>query len=98
MSHNMVEYDQKQIDCPEHLGKHTATLYVYPHKLAGTWECPTGYSDACQHESSHVEETESWPTSPVDIPRTQLIYVCDACEITLEGDPALDNLEDYEDD
>lgn len=89
------DYEDKhyrtEIDCPAHTGKHTAVLYQHGHRFAGIWECPkTGETDSCEHESTHIEITEDWPSSPVSTPHEYEIYVCDACECVADGDPAED--------
>lgn len=86
----------KQIPCPEHAqGGHTATLYTFGHKLSGVWECPvTGASDACEHESTHVEEAVQDHLGFQGHYQTEhSIYVCDDCEETVDGDPEADAAE-----
>ena len=88
-----------EIDCPAH-GDHKATLFQHGHKYAGIWECPvTGESDSCEHESHHVEETAVDTFNPVSGHGQYevQVYVCDACECTVEGDPAADAAEDRAD-
>lgn len=93
----MLDY-KVQITCPEHQGRCIATLYQYPHKLAGIWECHNSdITGECEHEERHTETVESWPTSPLDSGHEEEIYVCDHCECTTEGDPAQDRYEDYVD-
>ena len=78
-----------EIDCPfdGHTG-HKAIAYQHGHRFAGVIECVlTGESDSCEHPETRVEETEDWPTSPLDNPQTYQIYVCTVCECTAEGDP-----------
>lgn len=85
----------KKIDCffEGHTG-HQATVYQHPHRYSGVIECDeTGESDSCEHEEMHVEETEDWPTSPMDNPQSYPIYVCDLCEETVDGDPREDAYE-----
>jgi len=82
----------KSIDCPfeGHEG-HKATVYEHGHRYAGVIECDaTGESDSCEHPDTRVEETEDWPTSPLDNPTPYPIYVCNICECTAEGDPRED--------
>lgn len=86
--------NEKMIECPAHKGAHIATLYLQGHQYAGIWECPvTGESGSCEHISTHVEDVENWPTGPEDLVYTSEVYVCDACEITVDGDPAADRAE-----
>lgn len=45
----------KEIDCPEHPGKHKATLFCEPDDSAGIWECEfegEHYSDGHDHEQA----------------------------------------------
>lgn len=80
------EANTKVVTCPAHSDGHRAILYIFPHKYAGTYECPvTGMSDSCPHENYHTEEVENLPTSPEDNPLSGKVYVCDDCEIQLEN-------------
>lgn len=88
------------ITCPEHPNaKHQATLYQHGHRYAGIWECPkSGASDSCEHESTHVEEAvEDHLGFQGHYQTEHAIYVCDACECTVDGDPVADAAEDAAD-
>lgn len=89
----MQDSRTKQIPCPEHGGKHEATLYCYPHILAGIWECGE-LSDTHEHSDYEVETVENWPTGPLDHVYESEIYVCGGkygCGVTIEdADPAED--------
>jgi len=100
-----MEYDTKLIDCPEHNGKHKATLYCWPHKYAGIWECDEtneGISDSHEHnpENYEIEEIEH-PSSNPDSSYywVERVYVCggdDGCGVTIDrdtADPDLDRAE-----
>lgn len=81
----------KPIDCPEHPGKHTATLYEYPHKFAGTWECPEGFTDACEHdpERYEIEDTVQDHMGFQGHYQTEgRVYVCGVCGVTIDSDVA----------
>jgi hypothetical protein len=82
----------KKITCPEHgTVKHKATLYLHGHKYAGIWECDVDKtSDSCEHESSHVETTETDPLYPDGPVYDTKVYVCDVCECDIEGSPEED--------
>jgi hypothetical protein len=90
-----AQADTKAINCPEHPGKHSATLYCFPHRYAGTWECPMGFEDAHEHENLEVEDTEvdTMRNGEHDTYAAQ-IYVCADCGVTVEGDPAADRADD----
>jgi hypothetical protein len=91
--------DTKQINCPEHPGQHTATLFCAPHEYAGIWECPTGASDEHDHAAAGYD-TEVFT---VDTMRNgehdqyeETGYVCalDGTPISSDvADPALDRAE-----
>lgn len=86
----------KSISCPEHpQDSHTAVLYTNGHQYAGIWECPvTGASDACEHESTHVESaTQDHLGVDGHYQTEHSIYVCDNCEVTVDGDPEADAAE-----
>lgn len=94
---NNYEVKTTQIECPE-CGSTDATIYQQGHKFAGIYECNVcGYSDACPHAESHVEEAVVDYYDPGNYyghgQREVPIYVCDLCEETLEGDPAADAAE-----
>jgi hypothetical protein len=80
---------------------HRAILYKYPSDNAGIWECTNsecGASDACEHEDRRIETTQVdfWPTSDIDHSYERSVYVCNACEVTLDldlADPQLDMAE-----
>lgn len=82
----------KEIDCPfDGHADHKAIVHQHGHRYAGVIECVlTGESDSCEHPETRVEETEDWPTSPIDNPRSYQIYVCEICECAVEGDPQAD--------
>jgi hypothetical protein len=99
----MVETDTKQIDCPEHPGKHTALLYCYPHQHAGIWECPEGLEDSHEHpeEDLEIEDTVQDHMGFQGHYQTEgKVYVCGICGVTIEDrDPEADATEaraDYE--
>lgn len=81
------KYNEVQIDCPEHPGRHTATLYKHGHSSepAGIWECPLGASDShdCQDfyddtaTSDHMGFQGHYQTETA-------IKVCEVCEVTLD--------------
>ena len=93
----MVSADTKQIDCPEHPGQHWATLYCYPHKYAGIWECGiTGTSDSHDHHDDPDAEIEIETFTQDHLgfqghyQTESRGYICggkNGCGITLEGDP-----------
>lgn len=89
-------HNTKQIKCPEHPhSDHTATLYLFGHKYAGIWECAVeGVSDSCTHESLSVEiATDDHLGFNGHFQTESSVYVCDACECTVDGDPAADAAE-----
>lgn len=91
----------KKIDCFFHEDEsHQATVYQHGHRYAGVIECDkTGESDSCEHEETRVEDSAVDTFNPVtghdqyDV----LIYVCELCECTVEGDPAADAADDRAD-
>lgn len=95
----------KVIDCPEHLGKHKATLYCQGHRYAGIWECQlTGDSDSHIHENYEIEDVEVDDSHPDRSDGyTSQVYVCgglNGCGETIdrnEADPATDAAEDEAD-
>jgi hypothetical protein len=86
----------KQIKCP-HLkdSKHNATLFCHPHKFAGIWECPYGYSDTHEHDNYEIEESISEGIGfEGHFQDTEDIYVCGDCGVYIEGEsPAQDRYE-----
>lgn len=83
----------KEINCPEHPeGDHKAVLYMFGHQYAGIWECPvTGSSDSCEHESTHIAiGTEDHLGFNGHYQTDHEYYECDACECTVDGNPAED--------
>ena len=89
----------KQIQCP-HLkdSKHNATLYCHPHKFAGIWECPYGYSDSHEHDNYEIEDTVIDGFDPTTLyghtQTEEQIYVCGDCGEAIEGEsPAQDRYE-----
>jgi hypothetical protein len=90
--------DTKNIDCPEHPGTHEAILYCHPHLYAGTWECPDGLSDSCEHAERHIDsrQVDYWPTPDTDASYDVEVYVCDLCGIDIDietDDPVFDRYE-----
>lgn len=85
----------KQIDCPEHPGKHQAILFQHPHRCSGMWECPTGISDAHEHENYEIEEIEHMSPNPdSSYYWTERIYVCADCgEMIEDANPDEDRAE-----
>lgn len=113
MSHNIslsgVKYQKAQrlfvinkFRCPS-CGSRTIT-WRRGSRWPGIWEClneACGTTDSCEHQKTHVETTEDWPTSPLDNPQPYDVYVCDACDETIplyERDPQLERLEAAYDD
>lgn len=89
--------DTKKIKCPE-CGDNNATLYLYPSKFAGIWECEKcECSDSCEHQSTRIEEATEDYYDPGNFyghgQRTSEVYVCNDCECTVDGDPAEDRAE-----
>lgn len=80
------------IRCPKHPTLHTATLYCWPHKQAGIWECLAGDSDTHEHGDLKIETIETW-SSGLDDTEERQIYVCNTCGVQVEGDPELDAAE-----
>lgn len=80
------KYNEVQIDCPEHAGQHTATLYQHGHstETAGFWECPQGASDMhdCQDFYDDVAITDYMTFGGHNQYETA-IKVCEVCEVTL---------------
>lgn len=98
----MTEENTKLIECPEHkVETHKATLYCYPHKYAGIWECNDnneGISDTHEHDDYEVEETvEDHLGFQGHYQTESSVYVCggeDGCGVVIEGaDPAEDRYE-----
>lgn len=93
--------DTKKILCPEH-PSHQATLYLWPHELAGVWECEFGgeiYSDVCEHDPEFYELEDAVndyydPTDHYGHGQYEYqVYVCGVCGCTIDLDVA-DPLED----
>lgn len=82
----------KQIDCPEHLGQHTATLFCQGHRFAGTWECPEGFSDTHEHTDYEIEDVEVDDSHPDRSDGyTYQTYVCggpNGCGVAIDLDVA----------
>lgn len=84
----LPEENTALIPCPEHHGKHQATLYQWPHEYAGVWECPvSGESDSCPHT---MTEQVSVPVNYMSFNGPEQaetsITTCSLCLIQLEGD------------
>lgn len=84
-----MEANTKLIQCPHKAdSKHKATLYVFPHKLSGMWDCQYGYSDAHEHTDYEIEEIEHLSPNPdSSYYWTERIYVCggvEGCGETIE--------------
>jgi hypothetical protein len=79
--------DTKQIDCPDHKGAklHTATLYCYPHTLAGIWECnKQGTSGNHRHINYGIETAVSDHMGIDGHYQTETqVYACDDCGVEL---------------
>jgi hypothetical protein len=97
-----MEANTKLIQCPhkEH-SKHKATLYIFPHKFAGMWDCRYGYSDTHEHLEYEIEDAVEDYYDPGDYyghgQREYQIYVCggdEGCGVAIEdADPAEDRAE-----
>lgn len=79
-----IQYSKK-IACPEN-PEHEATLYQYPHRFAGIWEC-----DTCEISDAHECEEFYDDTATTDHLGFQGHYqtetpvqVCVDCEVVLE--------------
>jgi hypothetical protein len=77
----------KFIACPEHPNKHNAALYCYPHKNAGIWECPEGYSDEHEHEDFMPESLEvtHFANPDTDTSYEVMTWICGTCGVQVEG-------------
>ena len=79
----------KLIDCPAHPGEHWAILYEWGHRHGGFYECPRdGEVEEHEHVDYQIEETEDWPTGPMDNPTPYKIYVCGDCGVAIPLDEA----------
>jgi hypothetical protein len=82
------EHYTKQIDCPEHPGQHTATLYQFGHRYAGIWECPvTGDTDShdCQEFKTETAINTYWSQELEDtIDAEVAVEVCVGCGVAQE--------------
>lgn len=96
--------DTKKITCPEH-PKHEATLYTWPHKNAGIWECTYDneeYSDSCEHDPEfyEIEDAVEDYYDPGNYyghgQREYTIYVCGQCECAIPLDVADPKEDAYE--
>lgn len=91
----LTNYQKLWRPCPE-CGATATILNTWGGQYAGIWECinpECGVSDSCEHEATHIETTEDWPTGPEDNPQEYEIYVCDDCECAIDLDvanPAVD--------
>jgi len=90
--------DSLLIDCPLHPGLHWAVLDVWPAKYAGIYECPRGYSEACEHPEWKVEDAVRDyydPGDPYGHGQHEFeVYVCALCGVQIEDeDPAVDRHE-----
>lgn len=86
-----IEPDTKLIDCPEHPGNHRAKLYCFPHRYAGTWECPEGYEDVHSHVNLKIEsvQIDVWEGDR-DLSYDKDVYICEDCGVALDDmDPAI---------
>lgn len=89
----------KEIDCPFADG-HKATVTTQGHRFAGIVTCETcDAEDSCEHPETHVETVEVDVFEPVHghDTRDERVYVCDVCEVTVEGDPDADAADDRAD-
>lgn len=84
-----IATNTKEIPCPYHqLASHKATLFCWPHSLAGTWGCPvTNESGEHDHIGEDIisEEVELWPSGPEDIGSTELVEYYAECGVPVHG-------------
>lgn len=83
-----TEAGTKKFPCPVHGTVHEATMYVFPHKYAGIWECDeTGESDSCAHNATHKEHHEELPTHiDQQFVHAHDIEVCNCCGVMVNCD------------
>lgn len=82
----LPEEHTTQIPCPIHKGKHTATLYQYPHQYAGVWECGDASGNCYHFQTEQIDTASNYMSFNGPEQGETTITVCSLCGVQLEED------------